>query len=184
MLTTQCTVLIVDNDPDVLKTLYRYTESQGFTTRAVTTLREARTRLQDADILVLDESVNGGDVSSGMLLEEWVHKGHAPVCLLTENADPDVALCMLRDGAYNVLVKPVSMEIYSVLLQRYRRYVYYATRCKEMETEMSDLFEKMKEENSKELKKVNTRFWVIAILVVVALLTGNIENLSNLFALF
>lgn len=180
-------VLIVDDDSEVLKTLYRYTESLGLHTTAVGTLREALMHLGKVDILIVDENVNGGRVSTDMLMEEWVKGGHGPVCVLTEDISLERRQGLLQNGAYNVLTKPLSMETYSTILQRYRNMVFYRQRCAELEQEMSDQLEKFKETSKQELKqelsKIRLKFWLVVAVSIFSIITGqvNITELLNSF---
>jgi diguanylate cyclase (GGDEF)-like protein len=99
-------ILLVDDDPDILRSLTRFLTGQGYTVAAAATGREALTTLQEEEIplAILDLMLPD---ASGLDLLAHVRQNSpdTEVILFTGLGALDSAIQALRLGAYDYLVK-------------------------------------------------------------------------------
>ncbi|MCC6493594.1 MAG: sigma-54-dependent Fis family transcriptional regulator [Pirellulales bacterium] len=104
----QGSLLLVDDDRQVLESMADWLRSHGLQVDAVRGLAEAADRLsrKTYDLLLVDVRLQDGD---GMDLLEQVRRSHAAsqVILITGYGDPDAAVEALRAGAVDYLTKPL-----------------------------------------------------------------------------
>jgi two-component system response regulator AtoC len=101
--------LAVDDDPNFLSALADLIESQGFTIRVATTLKDARGLIghRAPDLALVDLFLPDG---SGMdLIPDLVSSATAKIILMTGHADVDSAVQALRQGASDYLTKPLDI---------------------------------------------------------------------------
>ncbi|KQS72578.1 Fis family transcriptional regulator [Rhizobium sp. Leaf371] len=100
-------VLLVDDDPDLLKATRQTLELGGFTVQAVSSAREALLGLDRrfAGVVVTDIRMPQID---GLELFDRVRRidPDIPVILMTGHGDIPMAIKAIRDGAYDFLPKP------------------------------------------------------------------------------
>jgi DNA-binding NtrC family response regulator len=101
-------LLLVDDDRQVLESMADWLRSQGFLVDAVRGVAEAAERLakKSYDLLLVDVRLQDGD---GLDLLEQVRRSHpdSQVILITGYGDPDAAVEALRAGAVDYLTKPL-----------------------------------------------------------------------------
>ncbi len=112
-------LLIVDDDDSIRSTLIEFFETFGYTARGAASATEARRlaadnapdvvlldlRLPDADGLVTLEALRADDPELGVIL-------------LTGHADVRIAVKAMRQGASDVLEKPVDLELLAAAVLR------------------------------------------------------------------
>jgi two-component system response regulator AtoC len=101
--------LAVDDDPNFLSALADLIESQGFTIRVATTLRDARAMIghRVPDLALVDLYLPDG---KGIDLLSSLESGAATkIILMTGHADVDSAVEALRLGASDYLTKPLDI---------------------------------------------------------------------------
>jgi len=110
-------VLIVDDEPDVRSTLAEMVEEFGFTAAQAGSLREATIQLQRQrpDVVLMDIRLPEGN---GMALCDSLDLKGAEVVFVTGYASMETAIEALRYGAFDYLVKPVSLQQIGKLLGR------------------------------------------------------------------
>ncbi|KQR69052.1 sigma-54-dependent transcriptional regulator [Rhizobium sp. Leaf341] len=100
-------VLLVDDDPDLLKATRQTLDLAGFTVQAVASAREALTGLDRrfAGVVVTDIRMPQTD---GLELFDRIRRidPDIPVILMTGHGDIPMAVKAIRDGAYDFLPKP------------------------------------------------------------------------------
>ncbi|MBI4013211.1 MAG: response regulator [Candidatus Rokubacteria bacterium] len=115
-------MLVVDDDPGTLDCLREAFEHHGCLVSASATAGHALARLaaEPVDLVVSDIRMPG---LSGLDLLDAVKRRRpgTPVVLLTGLPSIDSALFGLRQGAYDYLTKPASMNALADLVQRVRR---------------------------------------------------------------
>jgi DNA-binding NtrC family response regulator len=97
-------VLVVDDEPSIRLLCRVNLELDGYDVREAGTIDEARRRLDEADLVLLDMHVRLR--RSEELLEELVRRG-IPVAVVTGSADLEAVAAM---GADAVLAKPFTVE--------------------------------------------------------------------------
>lgn len=112
------TLLLVEDDANLARSLAQGFRENGFTVEAVPTLATARRRLEQpgVDLVVLDLGLPDGDGLE--LLRELRTKPESPLALITTaRGELDARLRGLEDGAEDYLVKPYA---FAELLARVR----------------------------------------------------------------
>ena len=102
------TVLLIDDDPDILRSVGNYFEQSGYEVGRELTGEaglEAYDRMRP-DVVLLDLGLPGMD---GMQVLERLRERNASVILLTGEADIATAVRAMQLGAENFLTKPVDM---------------------------------------------------------------------------
>ena len=110
-------ILIVDDEPNIVKSLGDALGREGFTVEGAATLAEGRMRLREAyDFVLLD--VRRPDGSGLELLADLAaHTPETTVIMMSGHATLETAVQATRLGAYDFLEKPVSLERLLVLLR-------------------------------------------------------------------
>jgi two-component system cell cycle response regulator len=99
-------ILLVDDDPDILRSLTRFLTGQGYTVAAVATGREALTTLQEEEITLAILDLMLPDASGlDLLAHVRQNSPDTEVILFTGLGALDSAIQALRLGAYDYLVK-------------------------------------------------------------------------------
>ena len=101
--------LAVDDDPNFLSALADLIESQGFTVRVATTLKDARGLIghRAPDLALVDLYLPDGNGID--LLPDLGSGATAKIVLMTGHADVDSAVEALRLGASDYLTKPLDI---------------------------------------------------------------------------
>jgi EAL domain-containing protein (putative c-di-GMP-specific phosphodiesterase class I) len=133
-------VLLVDDDPGVLRSLRRVLASQGH--RVVCAEDGALVpdliRRQPFDAIVSDVGMAGLD-GFGVLREAHAHDPDLPVVLVTGGASLDAAIRALDAGAHRFLLKPLDPDVLQVAVRAavaHRRDALAARRARELAAEM------------------------------------------------
>ena len=105
----QPTILLIDDEPDILKTLGRRLEQEGFAVLTANSgeagLRIAQERQPDLVLLdIMMPKMKGRDVCAKLKTEP--DTAHIPVIFLTALGLPDHVKAGLDSGAEDYLVKP------------------------------------------------------------------------------
>jgi len=166
-------VLIVEDDPECARNLHRYTETLGFTVKTVGSLRTAMGEAADADILILDTKVNGGQVSTETLMETWTASGLGPLCIVA--GDEINRNSLIQSGACNVLQKPIQMATYSAIMSFYAKYILRGKKVEELTQEIKELKGKIAED----VKRQSRKIWIVAGISIVAILISGAEGLPK-----
>lgn len=118
-------ILIIDDDPDVLESISLLLNEYGHTIVACNNARDTMDRLQEnklvvsitnlIDLVLTDVKMPG---VSGIELLEKIHNLNPdiPVILMTAYADLDIAIEAIKKGAFDFIIKPYKPEqlIYSI----------------------------------------------------------------------
>ena len=117
--TTLQAVLIVDDDPDILTALQDLLEHDGFLVTAVSTCRDALTRVRTANFaaVLLDIGLPDGD---GLLVLETIQAiaPSLPVIVLTAFTSQDYRAKSLSRGAFSYLTKPYNRDEIRTVVRR------------------------------------------------------------------
>lgn len=115
----QQSVLVVDDDPDMLAALHTSLAHQGLVVSTALSGQEALTRLESEsfDVVVSDIAMPGFD---GLSLLRHLHDGDAtlPVILLTGSPSLPSALMAIEHGVYRYLLKPPDRTALAELVKR------------------------------------------------------------------
>jgi two-component system, cell cycle response regulator len=103
------TLLIVDDEPSVLRALQLALEMEGFDVRIAENARQALEQLDGVDLVLTDMSMP--DVDGLELLGEIrKRKPHLPAAIMTAHASVEAALRAMQAGAYDYLLKPIHSD--------------------------------------------------------------------------
>ena len=107
----KASVLVVDDDPDVLRGVVRLLRSHGYSVTQATNGAEAARSLhgRSFDVIVSDIKMPGMD-GIQLLREVREHDLHVPVVLVTGEPAVSTAVQALEYGAFHYLTKPVDSE--------------------------------------------------------------------------
>ncbi|MEL0169327.1 MAG: sigma-54 dependent transcriptional regulator [Pseudomonadaceae bacterium] len=107
---TQPTVLIIDDEPDILELLELTLGRMTLQTRSASTMTEAMALLQSQrfDLCLTDMRLPDGD---GMSIVRHIqqHCSSTPVAMITAYGSLDTAINALKAGAFDFLTKPVDL---------------------------------------------------------------------------
>ncbi len=105
------TVLVVDDEPDILELLEMTLRRMGLEVRCAADYRSAiqQVRQQDFDFCLTDLRLPDGD---GIELVKYIqqHKPELPVAVITAHGNMELAIEAMKAGAYDFVSKPVSLE--------------------------------------------------------------------------
>jgi len=139
-LSAEGAVLLVDDDPGVLRALRRILSAQGHRVVCAEDSKQVPEliRQQAFDAIVSDVSMAGLD-GFGVLREAHAHDPDLPVVLVTGGASLDSAIRALDLGAHRFLLKPVDADVLQVAVRAavaHRRDSLAARRARELALEM------------------------------------------------
>jgi two-component system nitrogen regulation response regulator NtrX len=111
------TLLIVDDEPNILVSLQGALGREGYDVDVARTLSEARTRLREAyDFVILDVRLPDGN-GLDLLAEIATSAPDTVVIMMSGHATLSTAVEATRRGAFDFLEKPVALERLVVLLR-------------------------------------------------------------------
>jgi len=107
----KASVLVVDDDPDVLRGVCRFLRSQGYSVTSTNNGAEAARFVhgRSFDVIVSDIKMPGMD-GIQLLREVREHDLHVPVVLVTGEPAVSTAVQALEYGAFHYLTKPVDAD--------------------------------------------------------------------------
>lgn len=113
------TVVLVDDEPAVLKALSRLLKMEGYAVLGFNSGREFMDKYEGGvgDCAVLDISMPG---TTGLDVQQWLASSAIPlpIIFLTGQDDPQVRAQALTHGAVDILIKPVLLRTLLQCLQR------------------------------------------------------------------
>lgn len=116
------TILIVDDDPDILTALHDLMEHEGFRVTGVSTCRDAlaETKAHGFAAVLLDIGLPDGD---GLTVLETIQAiaPSLPVIVLTAFTSQDYRTRSLSNGAFSCLTKPYNRDALRAVLRRVTR---------------------------------------------------------------
>lgn len=119
--TTTChgTILVVDDDIDIVSPLEEYLTENGFMAIACTSGKDAMKKLEecDPDILLVDlvmPDINGFELLGAALRRD----PHLIGIIITGNGSIQSAIDAMKSGAFDYLLKPFTYEILPPILTR------------------------------------------------------------------
>ena len=119
MPTRKATVLVVDDNAQMVVTLERYLADHGFAVETATSGAKALERFAavSCDVVLTDLRMKGVD---GMDVLEGIHRidPQTPVVLMTAFGNVESAVDAIQRGAYHYVTKPFKMTTVRVLLER------------------------------------------------------------------
>jgi two-component system response regulator AtoC len=111
------TILICDDEPAVRFAIKEALDALGATLVAVARAEEALDRLADADVLVTDLVMPGMD-GFALLAAAREREPDVPVVMLTARGTERTAVQAVKQGAYDYLAKPFSVEELRLVVAR------------------------------------------------------------------
>jgi DNA-binding NtrC family response regulator len=113
------TILVVDNDREMVALLRRHLESQGWTVTTATSGPDALSAVTAGafDVILTDLVMDEVD---GLELLREAHRrdGHARVILMTAFGSLETAMAAIRHGAYDFLTKPFTLDEVTLAVER------------------------------------------------------------------
>jgi len=119
MTSARPTVLLIDDDRDVLEVLDEFVRTLGYATvKAMTGAAGVSAARTDPppDVVLLDITMPGALNGVQVLHAIKAHHPDLPVIMVTASVDLDVARGTLRDGAMDYVTKPVQFARLSEVL--------------------------------------------------------------------
>ncbi len=153
-------VLFIDDDTTVLKTLGRYFTRGGFEVHTAGSGRDGieKYRRVRPDVTVLDLNMPG---MSGMEVLDVLRREQAVVIMLTGHAELENAVEAMRRGAENFIAKPVELSHLEVAVEKAAEKASYRREVVKLRAQLSP-----------SLKKRVIRYVALALMVAVSLLGG------------
>ena len=113
------TILLIDDDETVLRTVGRFLDARGHTVNATPSASEALLRMEahSPDLVISD--IQMPEMDGVALLRAIRAQGRkVPVVLMTGHATVDTAVAALRLGAADYLKKPIKIEELQACIER------------------------------------------------------------------
>ncbi len=153
-------VLFIDDELSVLKTLGRYFTRAGFEVHTAGSGREGieKYRRVRPDVTILDLNMPG---MSGMEVLEILRRERAVVIMLTGHAELENAVGAMRRGAENFIAKPVELSHLEVAVEKAAEKASYRREVVKLRAQLEP-----------GLKKRLVRYVALALMVAVSLLGG------------
>lgn len=114
----QITILIVEDETAIAEYFRRAVTALGFDVAMATTTGQALDLIAIADILFLDLKLPGAE-QGDLVLSKWVAQRRLPVAILSGHVTRSSENQFLAAGAWNVIAKPVELEVLQALAIRY-----------------------------------------------------------------
>src|ERR671914_440184 len=112
-------VLVVDNDPEMVRLLQREFAGEGWTVEGATSGATALETLKNEDVeVVLTDLVMDGVDGIELLRAAQRHEPAPRVILMTAYGSLETAIEAMRHGAYDYLTKPFKLAEASVAVTR------------------------------------------------------------------
>jgi DNA-binding NtrC family response regulator len=112
-------LLVVDNDPEMVRTLERHLDGEGFAVKAVTSGQAALTALAEDEFAVVLTDLKMDDIDGLAVLREAQRlQPRARVLLMTAYGSLETAIEAMRQGAHDYLTKPFRLAEVSVAVRR------------------------------------------------------------------
>lgn len=134
----QITVLIVEDETSVAEYFRRVVSSLGFDVCQAATTGQALDMIGEADILFLDLKLPGVE-QGDLVLERWIEKRRMPVAILSGHVSRDNENQFLAQGAWNVIIKPIEIEVLQALSIRYGLFIVDMRERAALAAEVHDL---------------------------------------------
>jgi two-component system response regulator PilR (NtrC family) len=119
LIVTQASVLIIDDEPDILELLRMTLSRMDLAVTTAGDLAEARAALSgsDFDVCLTDMKLPDGD---GLDLVGWMqsNKPNIPVAVITAHGNVEAAVTALKRGAFDFVSKPVELEVLRALVRK------------------------------------------------------------------
>lgn len=116
-------VLVVDDDPHVLTATSMLLNDKGYTAVACQDSREAVRRILSADADIVLSDIKMPNITGIELLKK-IHEVNPemPVILMTAYAELDIALDAIREGAFDMIIKPYNSDYLIFTVDKAFRY--------------------------------------------------------------
>lgn len=129
-------VLVVDDDPYVLTAVAMLLNGKGYSAVACQDPREAIKKLRDGNIDIVLSDIKMPNITGIELLKK-IHEVNPemPVILMTAYAELDIALDAIRQGAFDMIIKPYNSDYLIFTIDkavRYRKVIQMESHYKEM----------------------------------------------------
>jgi putative two-component system response regulator len=144
------TILVVDDDPAVLKFAARAVGELGYAVLSCGSAREAEVTLQNNKVCAVLTDVMMPE-KNGLELLEAIHALHQemPVIMMTGYAELDITIDAIRKGAFDFILKPFSCEY----LQHSINKAVEHYRLRQFEKYQRDVLEHTVEDKTRELRE-------------------------------
>jgi len=109
-------LLIVDNDRAIRESCREVAQSLGFNTQVAESAEQAYRQLDNTDAVLLDLRPGAGGLDALHAIKK--HRADALVIVVTGYGTVQSAVQAMKDGAYDYVTKPFSMEELRLLLER------------------------------------------------------------------
>ncbi len=131
-------VLVVDDEPDMLRACRRILESKSYTVLTATDGPPALELLQQetVDVMVVDLRLPSMDGLAVMREARRLYPDMA-ILMITAYATLDTALQAVREGAFDFIPKPFSMEQFEVAVERSLSYRQLVEQNRQLRQELS-----------------------------------------------
>jgi len=160
---TKVTILVVDDDRQVLETLLLVLNANGYSVVAASSAAEALERLEDREIKVVLTGIRMPGID-GIELAGIIHDRYPdlPVLIMTAFAEIEVAVGALKKGAFDFIYKPLN---FGYLIHAIGKAVEFG-QMKELEKNYRQELEAEVKKKTEELNDLNRE--IIRRLTVVA----------------
>ncbi len=112
-------ILVVDDDPIVLKSTSNLLEQYGYNVIASSNVNDAIQNLQTNNIAVVVTDIVMPHISGIKLLQK-VHDTapQIPVILITAYLDPDKMIEAIKLGAFDFIIKPMNIDLFILAIEK------------------------------------------------------------------
>lgn len=110
-------ILIVEDDSTIRELWCRILAPLKADVFEASTQRDALKKVSDADILVLDWYI--GEDPADNVVDAWLSCGGGPLCVVSDRATVRDLEGLYARGAYNILEKPLAVEVLLSIIRHY-----------------------------------------------------------------
>lgn len=151
------TVMVIDDEERIRKILRIQLEREGYKVIDISDGKEAIELLTQTDVDIVITDIRMPFITGNQILRHIkMHSPTVPVIMLTGVVDLETAVAIMRDGAYDYLVKPVKKDELIITVQKafqYRQLVLKNLKLQEENIKYQQDLERKVRERTRELTR-------------------------------
>ena len=135
------TILIIDDDDAIRRTLELYLKDKGFRVLCSDDLKSGRElwKQHEPEMVILDLKLPDGDGTT-LLAERMIEQPDSIVLMVTGHHDMEYAIRAMKSGAFNYIHKPLDLDELDLILEKAQRELRMRKRTKILHMEGAEEF--------------------------------------------